>query len=321
VSARHEPVLVRETLAFLSPRAGLFLDATLGDGGHAEALLTAAPELRLLASDRDPAALAEARARLAPFGGRVTYTHGTFRDLPAAHAAQGAERLAGALFDYGVSSRQIDDPARGMSYRHDGPLDLRMDPSGGETLAERLAEVSEDELARVLREHGDVGPARRLARALLAAFRAGELAGTRSLAALVQRALRDPRPAAAAPVFQALRIWVNDEMADLEAALAWLPEAMADGGVVVTLSYHSGEDRRVKQTLRGSPRAASAGRTTPAGPRARRAPRGLPAVVAEVEAGPWEELTRKVVVPSELEQRANPRARSARLRAFRRKPR
>ena len=307
VSARHEPVLVRETLAYLAPRPGLFLDATLGDAGHAEALLDADPGVRLLGSDRDPAALAFARDRLARFGGRVSLAHGTFRDLPAALAAAGGERLAGALFDYGLSSRQIDDPARGMSYRQDGPLDLRMDASRGETLAEKLAHVEEEELAGVLRAHGDIGPAHALARAILVAHRAGTLSGTRALAALAARVLRDDRPAAVAPVFQALRVWVNDEMADLEAGLAWLPDAMADGAVVVTLAYHSGEDRRVKQALRGRPRATL-----------RRLP---PAADEAAAASPWLELTKRVVVPSEQEQRSNPRARSARLRAFRRKPR
>ena len=306
VSARHEPVLVRETLAFLAPRAGLYLDATLGDGGHAEALLLAAPGLRLLASDRDPNALAFARERLARFGERVTIVQGTFRDLPAAHAAVGAELLVGALFDYGMSSRQIDDPGRGMSYRQNGPLDLRMDPSRGQTLLERLSLATEDELADILRTHGDVTRARPLARAMLADVRAGALTNTQQLAALVGRVLRDSRPGALAPVFQALRVWVNDEMADLEASLGWLPLAMADAGVVVTLSYHSGEDRRVKHALRGPVRVTS---------------RRLPVVADAAATGPWEELTRKVVVASEQEQLTNPRARSARLRAFRRKPR
>jgi 16S rRNA (cytosine1402-N4)-methyltransferase len=196
-----------------------------------------------------------------------------------------------------------------MSYLHTGPLDLRMDASRGATLAERLADVDEAELADVLRSHGDVGPALALARAILAAAHDGRLADTRALAALIGRVLRDPRPAAAAPVFQALRIWINDEMADLESALAWLPEAMADGGVVVTLSYHSGEDRRVKQALRGT-RAVVSRRLPPSA-----------ASVAEAAGSPWDELTKKVVVPSETEQQTNPRARSARLRAFRRKPR
>ena len=305
MSALHDPVLVRETLAFLAPRAGLFLDATLGDGGHAEALLGAHDGVRLLASDRDPAAHAFARERLARFGARVTFTHGTFRDLPAAHAALGGERLAGALFDFGLSSRQIDDPARGMSYRTPGPLDLRMDTSRGPTLAERLANVTEEELADVLRTHGDLSHSLALARAILAEARAGRLTTTTALAELAGRVLRDSRPGAVAPVFQALRVWVNDEMADLEAALAWLPGVMDDGGVVVTLAYHSGEDRRVKHALRGPARAVSR-RLPPAAD-------GMP--------GPWEELTRRVVTPSEEEIRRNPRARSARLRAFRRKPR
>jgi len=304
VSARHEPVLVRETLAFLRPRPGLFLDATLGDGGHAEALLAADDGVRLLANDRDPAAHAFARDRLARFGARVTFAHGTFRDLPAAQAG-GGERFAGALFDLGLSSRQIDDPARGMSYRQAGPLDLRLDPSRGLTLAERLAHATEEELTAVLREHGDVRPARALARALLAGARAGQVTDTRALAALVGRVLHDTRPAAVAPVFQALRIWVNDEMADLESALAWLPDVVEDDGVVVTIAYHSGEDRRVKRALRGEAPAAS--RRHPAAP--------------DVPSGPWEELTRRVVTPSEQEILANPRARSARLRAFRRKRR
>ena len=305
----HDPVLLEETLAFLGPRPGLFLDATVGDGGHAEAMLLAADGLRLLANDRDPDALAFSRARLARFGARVTFVHGTFRELSEAHKGLGSEPLAGALFDLGLSSRQIDEPARGMSYRNDGPLDLRMDASRGETLAERMESVGEEELGRVLREHGDVGPARRLARALVAAHREGALAGTRQLATIVARVLRDDRPAAVAPVFQALRIWVNDEMADLESALDWLPEAMADGGVVVTLSYHSGEDRRVKRALRGSARTAS-----------RRLPPPASGAFPGGDPGPWEELTRKVVVPAEPEQRRNPRARSARLRAFRREP-
>ena len=291
MSAPHDPVLVRETLAFLAPRAGLYLDATLGDGGHAEALLSAGPDVRLLASDRDPASLAFARDRLGRFGARVTFAHGTFRDLPAAHAALG-ERLAGALFDFGLSSRQIDDPARGMSYRSQG-------------LAEKLANVTEEELADVLRTHGDLSHSLALARAILAEARAGRLTTTTALAELSGRVLRDSRPGAVAPVFQALRVWVNDEMADLEAALTWLPGVMDDGGVAVTLAYHSGEDRRVKQALRGPVRAVS---------------RRLPPA-AEGMPGPWEELTRRVVTPSEEEIRRNPRARSARLRAFRRKPR
>ena len=304
MSARHEPVLVRETLGFLARGPGLYLDATLGDGGHAAALLDAEPGARLLGSDRDAVSLAVARAALARFGARVSLAHGRFRDLPAAHAAAGGAPFTGALFDLGLSSRQLADPDRGLSFQHTGPLDLRMDRSQGETLLERLARTDAYELAGVLRAYGDVAGAGRLARAIVAAAAAGGLTTTAQLAQLAARVLGDGSPRRLAPVFQALRIWVNDELADLDAALAWLPGAMADGGVVVTIAYHSGEDRRVKRALRGAAPPAT---------------RRLPPVAAAP--GPWEELTKKVVVPSRQEQDRNPRARSARLRAFRRKSR
>jgi len=307
VSVRHEPVLLAETLRFLLAGEGLYLDATLGDGGHAGALLEAEPRARLLACDRDPAALAFAGGRLARFGDRVMIRHATFRELPGVHRAAGGELLAGALFDFGLSSRQIDDPARGISFQHDGPLDARMDPTSGEPLHARLARADEGELARVLREYGDVRGAGRLARAIVAEARAGRLRTTRELAALVGRVSGGDRPKTLAPVFQALRIWTNDEMTDVDAALAWLPDAMRDGATVVTLSYHSGEDRRVKHALRGAPRVESK--------------RRLPAMDGGEAAGPWEERTRRVVTAPTAEQWENPRARSARLRAFRRKPR
>ena len=307
MDVRHEPVLRRETLQFLLGGPGLYLDATLGDGGHALAVLEAEPGARLLGCDRDPAALECAGERLARFGDRVMLRHAAFSELALTHREAGAEAFTGALFDFGLSSRQIDDPARGISFTHDGPLDMRMDPSSGEPLAARLAQAEESDVALALREYGDVRGAARLARALVAAARAGQLQTTRHLVALAGRVLADARPRALAPVFQALRIWVNDEMDHVDAALAWLPGAMRDGGAVVTLSYHSGEDRRVKHALRGTPRVTS--------------PRRRPVMDDGHAAGPWEELTRKVVVPSEEEQESNPRARSARLRAFRRKPR
>jgi 16S rRNA (cytosine1402-N4)-methyltransferase len=307
MDVRHEPVLLRETLEFLRTGPGLYLDATLGDGGHASALLDAEPGARLLACDRDPAALAAAGARLARFGDRVMVRHAAFRSLPEAHAGVGGEPLAGALFDFGLSSRQIDDPARGISFSHEGPLDMRMDPASGSPLSERLATATDTEVAGALRDYGDVRGAMRLARQLVAAARAGELATTRQLAAATGRALGRSRPADLAPVFQALRVWVNDEMGEIEAALAWLPDAMRDGGTVVTLAYHSGEDRRVKHALRGRPRVE--------------AKRRRPVTDDGPAVGPWEELTRKVVVPTTEEQESNPRARSARLRAFRRKAR
>jgi 16S rRNA (cytosine1402-N4)-methyltransferase len=309
VSARHEPVLLAETLARLRNGPGLYLDATLGDGGHAEALLDAEAGARLLGTDRDPAALAFARGRLARFGGRVTLAHATFREVPRAHARAGGEPLAGALLDLGMSSRQLDDAARGMSFQVEGPLDLRMDPTRGAPAWKRLAEAEPRELAAVLREHGDVRGAARLARTLIEAARRGTLSTTRALAEIVDRAPGGPpHPRRRAQVFQALRTWVNDEAGELEAMLAWLPDAMRDGGVVVTLAYHSGEDRRIKRALRGPTPDA----------RVRRLQRWMEERPPE---GPWEILTRKVVGPSDEETQRNPRARSARLRAFRRKPR
>lgn len=307
MSARHEPVLVAETLAFLRNGPGLYLDATLGDGGHAEALLDAEPGARLVGCDRDPAALESAGGRLSRFGTRVRLAHATFREVPGVLTALGGgEGCTGALFDLGVSSRQIDDPARGMSFQREGPLDLRMDPSRGRTCAERLQQVTEADLGAVLREYGDVTGARPIARALVAAARTGGLATTRALRETIDRALGGPvHPRRYAQVFQALRIWVNDEMADLESALEWLPRAMRPGGVVVTLAYHSGEDRRIKRALRG-PAGSRLVRRLPEDPGARPPER------------PWEELTRRVVTPSPAEKERNPRARSARLRAFRR---
>jgi 16S rRNA (cytosine1402-N4)-methyltransferase len=306
VSTRHEPVLLAEVLAFLANGPGLYLDATLGDAGHAEALLEREPGARLLGNDRDPAALAFAARRLGRFGGRVTLSHGTFAELPAGWEGAGREPFAGALFDLGLSSRQLDDPARGISFRLEGPLDLRLDPTQGAPASQRLREADETEIEQVLRAHGDVAGARRLSRAIVAAARRGDLPTTRALASLIGRVLGGPpHPRRTAQVFQALRMWVNGEAEDLEAALGWLPGAMRQGGVVVTLAYHSGEDRRIKQALR--PRGATGSRRRPG-------------VAPGLPDGPWEELTRKVVKPSAEEQARNSRARSARLRAFRRKP-
>jgi len=295
--------MVAEVLRHLRGGPGLYLDATLGDGGHAEALLETEPGARVLGTDGDPDSLAAARERLARFGDRVVIAHARFREVPAAHAVLGATPFTGALLDLGLSSRQIDTAGRGMSFMKDESLDLRMDATMGEPAHRMLEHVTEDVLETVLREHGDLREARRLARAMVAAANAGELRSTGALTALVDRTMGGrAHPRRHAQVFQALRIWVNDEMRDLEWMLDWLPGAMAPGGVVVTLAYQSGEDRRIKQALRG---------------REPRIPRRLP-VVAERSSGPWEELTRKVEHPTGDEIAANPRARSARLRAFRR---
>jgi 16S rRNA (cytosine1402-N4)-methyltransferase len=200
---------------------------------------------------------------------------------------------------------QIDDGARGMSFMREGPLDLRMDTTAGVPAFERLAAVDEETLTGVLRTHGDLPRAGRLARAIVAAARGGGLPTTRALTETVDRALGGrPHPRRYAQVFQALRIWINEEAEQLDGLLEWLPEAVRPGGVVVTLAYHSGEDRRIKQALRGR---ADMG-----------APRRFPKPEALGEM-PWDALTRGVVKPSDQEQARNPRARSARMRAFRRK--
>lgn len=315
MSARHEPVLLAEVLAYLRNGPGLYLDATLGDGGHAAALLEAEPGARLLGCDRDPAALVSATRVLERFGSRVTLAHATFREIPAVLARAGGTPLAGALLDLGMSSRQIDDPARGMSFQATGPLDLRMDPTRGMPAAELLRAAAPDEIATVLRTLGDVPQAMRVARAIAAAAAQRRLETTRDLVAAIDRAGGGPRgPRRYAQVFQALRMWVNDERGELDAALAWLPEAMRPGGVVVTLAYHSGEDRNIKRALRGTGSQATPGPTRP--------PRRLPDINGmRPPEGPWEEMTHGVVTPTHAETVRNPRARSARLRAFRRKSR
>lgn len=303
---RHEPVLLERVLEFLCTGPGLYLDATLGDGGHAEALLDREEGARLLGNDRDLDALAFAGERLRRFGDRVTLTHGTFAELPRAWQGLGSEPLRGALLDLGLSSRQIDEAGRGISYRDDGPLDLRLDPSRGAPAFERLAQADPAEIEYALRAYGDLAGARRLGRAITEAARRGELPTTRALVSLADRVLGG-RPGArrTAQVFQALRMWLNGEAEDLESALAWLPSAMRENGTVVTLSYHSGEDRRIKQALR-PPGAVP--------------PRRLPEPARGPHEGPWVELTRKVVRPDAEERTTNPRARSAKLRAFRRRP-
>ena len=302
MNERHEPVLLEEVLRFLLTGPGLYLDGTLGDGGHAEGILEREPGARVWGNDADPAALARAGSRLERFGGRLRMTHGRLSELPSAWRQFENEPLTGALLDLGLSSPQLDDPARGISFRHDAPLDLRLDPTRGEPASEALMRVEPETLERVLREHGDVAGARRLADAITKAAQRGDLPTTRALATLVDRVLGGrPHPRRTAQVFQAIRIWINDEANDLEAALAWLPDAVRPGGVVVTLAYHSGEDRRIKQSLR------------PQGWVSKRHPEPAPNAPS-----PWEELTRKVWRPSEDEQSANPRSRSARLRAFRR---
>jgi 16S rRNA (cytosine1402-N4)-methyltransferase len=306
--------LLEEALHFLDARPGrLIVDGTLGDGGHAEAILErTAPAGRLVGLDRDPDALRIAGERLARFGARVSLAHASFRDLAAVLAESGAPRVDGVLLDLGVSSRQLDQPERGFRFGADSagatPLDMRMDPTRGESAAELLAGASEAQLARCFRDYGELPRAGRLAREIV---RRRELQPLRTTAELLDaiRAAgigggRKHNPATL--VFQALRIAVNDELGALEAGLGAAIDALAPGGRLCVIAYHSLEDRIAKQRMAREERPCTC---PPAAP-----------VCSCGKKPRLARLTRRAVRPSEAEIHDNPRARSARLRAAQRLP-
>lgn len=299
----HEPVLVDDVVRLVAGGSGVYLDATIGGGGHAAALLAALPAARLLGLDRDPAALARAEQRLREFGDRVRLVHSSFDQLGEVMSALGLRSLAGALFDLGLSSLQLVDVQRGFSFRPGGRLDLRFDPGAGETAADWLARVDRRELSRALFEYGELTDAPAVARALVEARRRQPLLTTDDIVAAVRPLWGDrPRPRRLAQLFQALRIAVNDELGRLDRALLEVPKRLESGAALAVISYHSLEDRRVKRLFRGRP----------VGRRERR-------LGAPVGSGEWEILTPRPVRPSPLEVARNPRARSARLRAARKR--
>jgi 16S rRNA (cytosine1402-N4)-methyltransferase len=266
----HRPVLLREALEALAVRPdGIYLDATFGRGGHARAILShLGPEGRLLLNDRDPEAVAMARAE---FGSdpRVAIRHGDFASIAEWPVLAGG--LDGVLFDLGVSSPQLEDPRRGFSFQHDGPLDMRMDPSAGESAADFLARASEAEIARVLRDYGEEPRARRIARAIVAHRRREPLTRTRQLADLIARAAGPRGEAGRHPAtrsFQALRIQVNGELVAIERALAQIIPLIRPGGRLVTIAFHSLEDRLCKRAIagRGGPAGVVPGRRLPPQP-------------------------------------------------------
>jgi 16S rRNA (cytosine1402-N4)-methyltransferase len=289
---RHEPVLVEEVVAALVPRAGgVYVDATVGLGGHAEALLRSGAG-RLIGIDRDQAAIALAAERLSAWPERVALVHADYRRVGAVVAGEGVSAVDGVLVDFGVSSLQLDDPARGFSWRAAGPLDMRMDRSSGATLAERLAAASEGELADAIWRFGEERRSRPIARAIVAARDRGELSDTMALAAVVRRVAGGrgwQRIDPATRTFQALRIWVNRELEGLEAFLDEAFALVVPGGRLAAVAFHSLEDRVVKHTLRRW-QADGRGRV----------------------------LTRRPARPGEAEARRNRRARSARLRVVER---
>jgi len=299
------PVLLRETLEFLEPeRGGLFVDCTLGLGGHAEALLAASPMLRLIGIDRDPAAHERARRRLAAFEERVTYLEGDFGDIEELLERAGVDRVAGVLADLGVSSMQLDTPERGFSFRFDGPLDMRMGRSGP-TAGDIVNRYGEAELVKIFSEYGEERQARRVARAIVAARQDAPIETTSELKSVIHRAKHQygrRRIDPATQVFQALRIEVNRELEDLKHLMAKVAELLDRDGRLVVISYQSLEDRIVKNTLRDLARGEIDEVT------------GRP----HAETRLLEVLTRKPVRPDEAEVALNPRARSARLRAARR---
>jgi 16S rRNA (cytosine1402-N4)-methyltransferase len=307
-AAGHQPVLRDRVLELLAPALGLpgavLVDATLGRAGHALALLSAHPELTLIGIDTDAAAIAESRQLLAAFGGRVTLVQAVYDELPQILARLGLRGVQGILFDLGVSSPQLDNPARGFSYSQDAPLDMRMNQSGPLTAADVLNTYPADRLARVLRDYGEERFARRIADAVIRERLRAPLTSTGQLAEIVRDSI--PAPARrtggnpAKRTFQALRIEVNGELEALHRVLPAALDVIAVGGRIVALAYHSLEDRAVKRAL-----AARTADTTP---------RGLP-VSLESSRPQFRLLTRGAERAAEKEITANPRAAPARLRA------
>lgn len=285
----HETVMRAPVVSALAPAAGVYVDVTVGGGGHTEGILEAHPEARVVALDRDDTALAAAKERLARFGDRVTFVKTPFGDVASALESLGIAQVQGLCADLGVSSPQLDDAARGMSFRREGPIDMRMDASSGETALELIDRLSDDELADIIFHYGEEKRSRRIARSVKRARAEGQLATTLDLRRAIVRAVGPVRVGGVDPAtrtFQALRIAVNGELEQLEALLAALPRIVAVGGRVAILSFHSLEDRLVKRAFH--------------------------------DRDVWEPLTKKPAVATEEEAAANPRARSAKLRAARR---
>jgi len=290
LSQVHEPVMVAEVIEQLEPgRGGVFVDCTVGLGGHARALIEAGAS-RLIGLDRDPAAVAAARDALSGFGDRVEVVHADYRRVAAVLDERGVAKVDGVLADLGVSSMQLDAPGRGFSFRQDDPLDMRMDTTAGPTAAEALRDVDERTLADVIYEFGEERHSRRIARTIVTARERVPIETTGQLAEIVRRAI--PRKGytridPATRTFQAIRIWVNRELEGLDSFLGAAARRLADGGRMAVITFHSLEDRIVKHTLR--------------------------ALAAE-HAG-LRIRTKRPLVPSEAEIGRNPRARSAKLRA------
>ncbi len=299
----HRAVLLGEVLAVLRPRdGGVYVDGTFGGGGYSRALLEAA-RCRVWGIDRDPEMVARAAGLVEEFAGRLTVIAGRFGEMDRLLAGHGVGPVDGVALDLGVSSMQIDCPARGFSFRHDGPLDMRMERDGP-SAADVVNTTGEDELAVLISTLGEERKARSIARAIVAARRQRPLARTGELAAIVRRVVHRAADAIdpATRTFQALRIHVNDELGELDRGLGAAERQLAAGGRLVVVSFHSLEDRRVKRFLaERAGRAPRPSRHAPPGPRG--------------PAPTFRPITRRVVKPRAEEVAANRRARSARMRA------
>jgi 16S rRNA (cytosine1402-N4)-methyltransferase len=304
MSHGHTPVLLREVLGFMAPvSGGRYLDCTFGGGGHSRALLEAALGTQVLAFDRDPEAVGRADVLAAEFPGRLVLRTENFGNL----AGLPESGFDGILFDFGLSSFQLDDPGRGFSFRTDGPADMRMDPRSGVPASRWLETATEEMIAGAIRDLGEETHWRRVVRALLAARGTGALSRTTSLAGVISAAIpaRDRHSSGIHPAtrsFQGIRMAVNNELGAIDAALKTAFEKLRPHGVLCAISFHSLEDRPVKQTFRrlcGQPENSDD--STPQDLRVRLA----------------EPLTRRPVVPSDEELESNPRSRSAKLRAIR----
>lgn len=306
----HEPAMLDEVVELFEPvPPGVVIDATIGGGGHADAILRSRDDLRLVGLDHDDAALAAAGRRLAPHGDRVTLRRARFDRLGATLDELGIDGIVGVLFDLGVSSPQLDRSDRGFSYRHDGPLDMRMDTRSSRTADDLVNRADPAELARVLQTYADERYAMRIARAIVAAR---PISGTVELADVVRSAI----PAAtrrtgghpAKRTFQALRIAVNEELDVIEPALEDSVDRMVTAGRGAVLTYHSGEDRIVKRVLRERSRPADT-------------PRKLPVLDSPDDRSVLMLLDRGGRTPRAEEIERNPRAASARLRTFEKRAR
>jgi 16S rRNA (cytosine1402-N4)-methyltransferase len=304
----HEPVLLQPVLEFLRParRDGTIVDATVGLGGHAEALLERYEGVHLVAIDRDPAALERARERLAKFGDRVTFHRGRHESLIEILKQSNTTKVSGILADLGVSSMQLDDPSRGFSFRFDAPLDMRMGPDSTRA-ADLVNQLDESELARILRDYGEEPMARRIARAIVDARQSAPIETTGQLAAIV-RSVKKSKPKEIDPstlTFQALRIAANEELTGLDRFIEVAVSVLEPGARIAVISFHSLEDRIVKRALR-----RLEGECT--------CPPGMPVCgcgakeVVKI-------LTGRPVTASEDEVKRNPRSRSAKLRVAEKK--